>query len=95
MSTPNPTAKEPSAALVAAAPALLQIVNALQTFRTNIGTNPLTAAANLPGAEAVLLGQIQLAFPELATAEFGVLSADAGAQLTSWGSALQALIPKS
>jgi hypothetical protein len=84
MSTPNP-------ALVAAAPALIAALQAIQQFSTNIGANPADWPAKVPGAFQVLLGTVQLQLPVLVTAEAGVLQTDVNTKVAGLISQLQAL----
>lgn len=72
MSTPNPV-------LVAAAPALVSILQSLKGFVANLGTDPAQVAIKFPGALQILLGQVELQLPAVAQAEFGagVAAADA------------------
>ena len=87
MSTPNP-------ALVAAAPGLLAVVNALQTFSTTVLTgDPAEIEVRFDAAFKILAGTIELQFPVLATAEIGVINTDVNAKLSSWASSLTALLP--
>lgn len=84
MSTPNP-------ALVAAAPSLIAVLQALQQFETDMGPNPLQWVANYPGAKLKLLGNVSLQLPALATAEGGALENLINQQTASWITQLQAL----
>ncbi len=77
MSTPNP-------ALVAAAPELVAALTAIQTFITNLGTDPTQVPAKFPGAAQVFLGTVELQLPALATAEFGVAASLATSQIAKW-----------
>lgn len=87
-STPNP-------ALVAAAPGLLAVVNALQTFSATVLTgDPTQIPLRFDAAFKVLAGTVELQFPTLAQAEVGVINTDVNAKLASWASSLSALIPK-
>ena len=84
MSTPNP-------ALVAAAPALISVLQALQQFETAMGPNPLMWVANYPGAKLQLVGAVMLQFPALATAEGGVVENLINTQASTWITQLKAL----
>lgn len=87
MSTPNP-------ALVAAAPALIAALQAVQQFNTDMGSNPAQWAANYPGASLKLLGTLQLQLPALASAEAGALQTEVNTKIGSAITSLQALLPK-
>lgn len=87
MSTPSP-------ALVAAAPSLLAVVNALQTFSTTVLTgDPTQIPLRFDAAFKVLAGTVELQFPTLAQAEVGVINSDINAKLSSWATSLTALLP--
>lgn len=86
MSTPNPI-------LVAAAPSLINVIEALQTFNANMGTDPLQWQLKFPGAFQVLLGSVELQLPALANAEAGALQTAVNTKLSSWITNLQALKP--
>lgn len=71
MSTPNP-------ALAAAAPALKSALTNLKTAITTILTgDPMQAGLRAGPAVQILLGQLALEWPELASAEEGVVLQDA------------------
>jgi hypothetical protein len=86
MSTPNPV-------LVAAAPALINTIEALQTFVANMGTDPTQYAVKFPGALQVLLGSVELQLPVLASSEIGALQTAANGKFASWIASLRALTP--
>lgn len=87
MSTPNP-------ALVAAAPGLLAINTALQTFfATTLTGDPTQIPLRADAAFKVFAGTVELQFPTLAQAEIGVVNTDVQAKLASWATSLTALIP--
>lgn len=86
MSTPNPI-------LVAAAPSLIAALQAVQTFLTNIGTDPTKFALTVPGALQVLGGTLELQIPALAGAEVGAIQTALNAQINGKIAALQALKP--
>jgi hypothetical protein len=77
MSTPNPI-------LAAAAPSLIAVLEAVQAFNTNIGSDPTKWALTVPGALTVLLGTIQLQVPTLAASEAATLQGDVNAKLATW-----------
>lgn len=85
MSTPNPV-------LAAAEPALLAVLQSLQTFIANLGTDPLQVAVKFPGAVQVLLGNIELQLPVLAGSEFAALQGQVNAKLEAW--VKQLTVPK-
>jgi hypothetical protein len=81
MSTPNPE-------LVAAAPALQAALGALSTFITNLGPDPTKLALTFPGALQVFVGTVELQFPTLVNAEFGVVTSDAQSKIAGLQAAL-------
>lgn len=83
MSTPNPI-------VAAAAPSLIPVLQSLQTFITNLGTDPAQVPAKFPGALQVLIGSVELQLPALAVAEFSALQTDANAKIAGWITSLQA-----
>lgn len=85
MSTPNPV-------LAAAEPALLAVLQSLQTFIANLGTDPMQVAVKFPGAVQVLLGNIELQLPVLAGSEFAALQGQVNAKLEAW--VKQLTVPK-
>jgi hypothetical protein len=85
----------PNPALVAAAPGLLAINTALQTFfATTLIGDPTQIPLRANAAFKIFAGTVELQFPTLAQAEVGVVNTDVQAKLASWGTSLQALIPK-
>lgn len=86
MSTPNP-------ALTAAAPELKAIIQALDTFVTNLGPDPTKLPATFGPALQILAGTAGLQLPVLANSEWGVVTADAHSTFASWINSLDALIP--
>ena len=87
MSTPNPV-------LVAAAPTLIAVLTELQTAVTTILTgDPLQLPSRVDGAIKIFLGQLELQFPGLVTAELGVVATDAVTALGNAKTKLQALVP--
>ena len=83
MSSPNPI-------LVAAAPSLIAALQALQTFITNLGSDPLQVAVKFPGALQVLLGTIEMQLPGLASSEFGAVQTAANARIAALIASLEA-----
>jgi hypothetical protein len=64
-------------AVQAAAPALIAVLQAVQTFNNQVlGGDPATIAVRVPGALAVLVGTVELQLPVVATAEVGVVQND-------------------
>lgn len=85
----------PSAALVAAAPVLLNVISEFQTFVTSVLTgDPAQIALRFDAASKVFLGSVELQLPGLAVAEIGVVQTDINAKLASWKTSLTALLPK-
>jgi hypothetical protein len=82
MSTPNPL-------VAAAAPSLIAVLQALQTFVGNLGTDPTQVPAKFPGALQVLLGSVELQLPALASAEFTTLQSEANTKIAAWIKSLQ------
>lgn len=82
MSTPNPFE-------AAAAPSLIAVLTALQTFNANMGTDPTKWAVNFPGALQVLLGSVELQGPALAQSEASALMSAANTKIASWIASLQ------
>lgn len=83
VSTPNPV-------LVAAAPSLIAALQAVQTFISNLGTDPAQVAIKFPGALQVLLGSIEMQLPGLASSEIGAVQTAANARIAAWIASLQA-----
>jgi len=83
MSTPNPI-------VAAAAPQLIQILQAVQTLVINMGTDPAQIAIKFPGALAVFLGTVEMQLPALAASEIGAAQTAANAKISSWIASLQA-----
>jgi hypothetical protein len=86
VSSPNPV-------LVAAAPALINTIEALQTFVANMGTDPTQYAVKFPGALQVLIGSVELQLPVLAGSEIGALQSAANTKFAAWIAQLKALTP--
>ena len=85
MSNPDP-------ALVAAAPALNTMFDALDAFFTNLGPDPAKVPLTLPGALLILQGTVALQLPAIATAEFGVVQASAHSTVDGWRKSLASKI---
>lgn len=82
MTTPNPIVS-------AAVPSLVSVLQALQTFVANLGTDPAQVAVKFPGALQVLIGNVELQLPALAASEFTTLQADANTKIAGWITSLQ------
>jgi hypothetical protein len=87
MSTQNPI-------LAAAAPALINALQAIQQFETDLGPNPANWVVNLPGAKLKLLGTLALQLPTIATAEGAALNTVINTTTAGWITKLQALSAK-
>ncbi len=86
------TTSAPNPALVAAAPTLIQIATDVKQFlNTTLTGDPLQIPARAAAANLVLMGQIQLLFPELAVAEEAVMLNQANTGLDGIINKLKAL----
>ena len=83
MSSPNPL-------VAAGAPELIAVLQALQQFITNLGTDPTKFAVTFPGALQILIGTAELTLPALATSEIGALQTAANAKIAAWIASIQA-----
>lgn len=85
MSTPNPVLK-------AAAPTLIQALTLVQTALATILTgDPAQIPLRAGPAAAILVAQLELLVPSLATAEIGAVNTDVQAKLAAVITKLQAL----
>jgi hypothetical protein len=84
MSTPNPI-------LAAAVPSLVAVLQGVEVFIANLGTDPAQIAVKFPGALAMLLGTIELQLPGLANSEIGAVQTAANAKIAAWITSLQAI----
>jgi hypothetical protein len=85
MTTPNP-------ALVAAAPVLEAVIDEMTTFINTVLTgDPLQIPLRLSGATDIFVGQVKLQFPQLVSAEVGVVQTEITGALGGLKSKLQAL----
>jgi hypothetical protein len=75
----------------AAAPSLVQVLTALQTFVTNLGTDPSKVALTFPGAAQVLLGTIELQGPALLASEFTTAQSLVQSRISAWIASVQKL----
>lgn len=85
MSAPNPI-------LVAAAPALLAVVAAIETLIDNVGSDPAQVAVKWPGALQVFLGTVEMQLPVLAVGELGAVQTAAKARLAGFATQLKAAL---
>jgi hypothetical protein len=81
----------PSPFLVAAAPALSAQVDAVLAFIHNLGTDPMKLPLTVGPAVTVLIGQLGLQLPGLASAEWGVIQTDATTKLSGISAYLKGL----
>ena len=86
MSTPNPLTPIEQAAI----PSAVALLEAVQAFIKNMGTDPLQWTVKFPGALVALQGAVMLQAPLLANAEGAAVSAQANATVAGWISKLQA-----
>lgn len=86
----SPVSTTPNPVLVAAAPSLIAALQALQTFITNLGTDPVQVAVKFPGALQVLLGSLEMQLPSLAGSELGAVQTAANARIAALIASLQA-----
>lgn len=77
MSTPNPI-------VTAATPSLIAVLQALQTFITNMGTDPAQLAIKFPGAVQVLIGTVEMQLPALASSELAAVQTDINTKIGTW-----------
>jgi hypothetical protein len=86
MTTANPE-------LVAAAPTLIKALQLVEAAAATIltGGDPLLAPARVGPALTILLAQVQLLLPALATAELGAVNADIGVKIGGTIAQLQAV----
>jgi len=84
MSTPNPFEQ-------AALPFAIFVVKSIQSLIAGLNPNPVIAAGQIPGAFQVLLGQIEMQFPALASSEFGAAQTALNTQLAGILTKLSAL----
>ena len=75
--------------VAAAVPSLVSVLQALQTFVGNLGSDPAQVAVKFPGALQVLIGSVELQLPALATSEFTALQADANTKISAWIAAVE------
>lgn len=80
----------PSPIVSAAVPEVVAVLQALQQFLLNVGTDPTKFALTFPGALQIFIGQAELQLPILASAEVGAVQTAANAKISSWITSLQA-----
>ena len=86
MSTPNPLTPIEQAAI----PSVVAVLEAVQAFIGNMGTDPALWAAKFPGALVALQGAVMLQAPLLANAEGAAVSAQANSVVAGWITKLKA-----
>jgi hypothetical protein len=83
----------PNQALVAAAPIILSVLDELATFVNTVLTgDPAQILIRVDGAAKVLVGNIELQLPGLATSEIGVVKTDITGGLASLKAKVQNLL---
>lgn len=78
--------------VAAAAPSLINVLEAVQTFITNLGTDPAQIAVKLPGALTVFLGTVEMQLPALASSEIGALQTEVNGKIAGWITSLKAVV---
>lgn len=78
---------------IAAVPFAIFVVKSLQSLVNGLNPDPVIAAAQIPGAVEVMVGQIKMQFPSLAAAEFGAVKASVNAELDALNAKLAAIAP--
>ena len=86
MSTPNPLTPIEQAAL----PSAVAVLQAVQAFISNMGTDPAQWSLKFPGALVTLQGAVMLQAPILANAEGAAVSAAASNAVAGWITKIQA-----
>ncbi len=86
MSTPNPLAPMEQAAI----PSAIALLQAVQQFIANMGTDPAQWTLKFPGALVALQGAVMLQAPLLANAEGAAVSAQVNDVVAGWITKLQA-----
>jgi hypothetical protein len=67
-------------------------LDALATFITNLGPDPIKLPATLPGALQIFLGTVELQLPVLVNAEWGAVQTDAQSKIAVLQNRLQAAV---
>lgn len=75
----------------AAIPSAVALLQAVQAFIANMGTDPMQWTLKFPGALVTLQGAVMLQAPLLANAEGAAVSAQATATVGGWITKLQGL----
>ena len=86
MSTPNPLTPIEQAAI----PSVVAVLEAVQAFIANMGTDPALWVGKFPGALVALQGAVMLQAPLLANAEGAAVSAQANSVVAGWITKLKA-----
>ena len=86
MSTPNPLLPLEQAAI----PSAVALLQAVQAFIGNMGTDPAQWTLKFPGALVTLQGAVMLQAPLLANAEGAAITSQANAVVGGWITKLQA-----
>jgi hypothetical protein len=86
MSTPNPLTPVEQAAI----PSAVAILQAVQAFIANMGTDPALWTLKFPGALVALQGAVMLQAPLLANAEGVAVTGQVNTALSGWITKLQA-----
>jgi hypothetical protein len=86
MSTPNPLTPVEQAAI----PSVVAVLQAVQQFIANMGTDPMQWTLKFPGALVALQGAVMLQAPLLANAEGAAVSAQVNDVVAGWITKLQA-----
>ena len=87
MTTQNPLTPIEQAAI----PSVVSVLEAVQQFIANMGTDPMQWTVKFPGALVALQGAVMLQAPLLANAEGAAVSAQATSTVGGWITKLQAL----
>ena len=83
----------PDPVVTAAIPSVISVLQALQAFVKNLGTDPLQVAVKFPGAVQVLIGTVEMQLPVLADSEFGAVQTDVNGKIAGWITQLQSKVP--
>lgn len=74
-------------------PSAVAVLQAVQAFITNLGTDPLQVAVKFPGAAQVFIGTVEMQLPVLAQSEFSALQNDVNTKIEAWITKLKAQTP--
>jgi len=74
-------------------PSAVAVLQAVQAFITNLGTDPLQVAVKFPGAAQVFIGTVEMQLPVLAQSEFSALQSDVNTKIEAWITKLKAQTP--